>query len=245
MAAALERRAMRKAQVVIAVCPALADIAKANRAREVHLLPDISLLNNSGTDNVLGDVELPDTCFMYVGNLEPYQGVELLVQAFHLALQRTDGICLLVIGGNDDDIHPFNEMVLDMGIQDHVMFVGPRPVSQLAGMLARADVVVSPRISGINTPMKIYSYLDSGKPLLATRLPTHTQIITDKVACLADPTPEAMAKAILGLAHDEEWRQQLGSMGREFAQRFHSFPAFKKRVAKIYGYLEQEIDVRR
>jgi len=239
----LEQHAMRKALLVIAVCPALAEIAKACRAREVHLLPDISLLSDTTEDSqVLGDIDLQETCFMYIGNLQPYQGVDLLIDAFHLAAQRDDGICLLVIGGNKDDIHRCNEKVLALGIQDHVIFAGPRPVSQLADMLARADVVVSPRISGINTPMKIYSYLDSGKPLLATRLPTHTQVLTDEVARLADPTPEALAKAILKLAEDEDGRQELGARGKEFAQRFHSYSAFQKRVGEIYGFLEDTID---
>ena len=45
--------------------------------------------------------------------------------------------------------------------------------------LLAADVLVSPRLKGLNTPMKIYSYLDSGSAVLATRLRTHTQVLDD------------------------------------------------------------------
>ena len=63
----------------------------------------------------------------------------------------------------------------------------------LASLLAQADVLVSPRTRGNNTPMKIYSYLDAGRAVLATDLPTHTQVLTPECARLApadpDPTP--------------------------------------------------------
>ena len=245
LATRLEKRAISRSQVVIAVCPALATFAKANRARKVYLLPDISLLSSNDTKDVLGDIKLHSICFMYIGNLQAYQGIDLLVHAFHLALQKNKKIHLLVIGGTKIEIESFRKVLQKLGIQDHVTFAGPRPMLHLASMLDRADIVVSPRIRGINTPMKIYSYLDSGKPLLATRLPTHTQVLTDKVACLAEPTPEAFAKAILNLADNEDLRKRYGVMGKEFAQRFHNFTAFEKRVGQIYGYLEEEIDVRR
>ena len=56
---------------------------------------------------------------------------------------------------------------------------------------------MSPRIKGNNTPMKL-SYLHSGKAVLATNLPPHTQILDNRVAMLADPTPKHMARASPG-----------------------------------------------
>ncbi|HEY3013063.1 MAG TPA: hypothetical protein VGJ36_09970 [Gemmatimonadales bacterium] len=67
-------------------------------------------------------------------------------------------------------------------------FLGPRPISSLDDLFHRADVPVSPRLKGLNTPMKIYSYLDS----LATRLRTHTQVLDDHTAYLVAPEPEAL-----------------------------------------------------
>ena len=58
------------------------------------------------------------------------------------------------------------------------------------------DLLVSPRIRGTNTPLKIYSYLRSGKPIVATNLLTHTQVLTPEIARLVDPKPEPFAAAI-------------------------------------------------
>ncbi len=62
---------------------------------------------------------------------------------------------------------------------------------------------MSPSDLGANTPMKVYSYLDSGRPVLATRLPTHTQVMTDDIAELADPNPQTSADAMSRLIAPE------------------------------------------
>jgi len=54
---------------------------------------------------------------------------------------------------------------------------------------------VSPRSRGKNTPLKIYQYLRSGKPIVATNLLTHTQVLDAAVAELTGPTPKPLAPA--------------------------------------------------
>ena len=62
-------------------------------------------------------------------------------------------------------------------------------------------LLVSPRSRGTNTPLKIYQYLRSGKAIVATRLLTHTQVLSDETAILTEATPQAFAAGILaGLA---------------------------------------------
>ena len=63
-----------------------------------------------------------------------------------------------------------------------------RPAEEIPAFLDAADVLVSPRSLGTNTPLKIYQYLRSGRPIVATRLLTHTQVLDDEVAILTEPT---------------------------------------------------------
>ena len=92
-------------------------------------------------------------------------------------------------------------------------------MSLLGNYLRQADVLVSPRIRGVNTPMKLYSYLDSGVPVLATRLPTHTQVMDDSVAVLVDPVPEAVGTGLVALFRDPIARAESGARGRRLARR--------------------------
>ena len=80
-----------------------------------------------------------------------------------------------------------------------MIFTGQQPAKEIPGFVQAADLLVSPRIRGTNTPLKIYSYLRSGKPIVATNLLTHTQVLTPEIARLVDPTPEPFAEAMLEL----------------------------------------------
>ena len=58
------------------------------------------------------------------------------------------------------------------------VFTGQQPAREIPAFVAACDMLASPRIRGTNTPLKIYSYLRSGKPIVATNLLTHTQVLS-------------------------------------------------------------------
>jgi glycosyltransferase involved in cell wall biosynthesis len=121
-----------------------------------------------------------------------------------------------------------------------VHFLGPKPVTDLAANLAAADVLISPRIKGSNTPMKLYSYLHSGKAVLATDLPTHTQILDRQVAMLAAPVPDAFSQGLLSLIKDEALRVQLGRAGTRVVEEQYNFVAFQENLQSLFDWLEEQ-----
>ena len=90
--------------------------------------------------------------------------------------------------------------------------------------------------------MKIYSYLDSGVAVLATALPTHTQVMTESEAALVAPDASAMAAKIAELLDDDEQRRQLAENARSLIRRDHSWDAFRNSVFDLYSELESRID---
>jgi glycosyltransferase involved in cell wall biosynthesis len=235
----LEAAAIRHALAVVAVCDSLAEVARAAGARRVALLRDTSLLPE-GLDPaaVPPAFSMPGTVFLYIGNLERYQGIDLLLESFALARAKRRDISLAVVGGSAPTIAAYTAKAASLGLSDAVRFLGPNPISEMAAHFAAAHVLVSPRITGSNTPMKIYSYLDSGKPVLATNLPTHTQALNAEVALLAPPEPAPFAAALLRLADDPALRRTLGDKGRALARSAYSRPAFAAAANALYDSLE-------
>jgi glycosyltransferase involved in cell wall biosynthesis len=235
----LESLALRKAKGVVAVCDSLAELARTAGAARVTLLRDVSLLPDD-QDPALAPpaFSMPGTVFLYIGNLEHYQGIDLLLESFARALRQNADLSLAIVGGTPPDTAACAEKAKALGLGERVRFFGPRPVPDMAALFASAHVLVSPRIAGNNTPMKIYSYLDSGKPVLATDLPTHTQALTPDVALLAPPEPAPFAQAMLKLAADPVLRQSLGSKGRALARALYSRPAFTAAVRALYDHLQ-------
>jgi glycosyltransferase involved in cell wall biosynthesis len=114
-------------------------------------------------------------------------------------------------------------------------------VAALGWYLGQAAVVVSPRTKGQNTPMKVYSYLDSGRPLLATRLPMHTQVLDDDVALLVDPDPGALGDGLAQLLTSEELQTRLARNAKQRVQVAFSRQAFERKVAAFYDLVEREL----
>ena len=147
----------------------------------------------------------------------------------------------MIIGGVEAHIAALKQRAEGLGIAEQVSLMGPRPVERIGQYLAQATVVCSPRTKGRNTPMKVYSYLDSGRPLLATRLPTHTQVLDDGIAMLVEPEPADMARGIHTLFADPALRARLAAAARERVQAEFSPAAYRRKLA---AFLTTEIEPR-
>jgi len=241
----VESLPMRFATAVVPVCQALADEVSRYRQDGIFILKDVSLANNEqGVDEpepidvkqCIGDQNTP--VLMYIGNLESYQGIDLMIEGLAKALD-SQSANLVIIGGEDEHIDVYRDKAIRLGIEKQVFLLGKQPVAHLFKLMAQADVLVSPRIHGVNTPMKVYSYLDSGVPVLATNLPTHSQVMDSSTAMLVEPNADAMAAGIQTLLTDKALCESLTQQAKVLISREHSEQAFKKRLAEIYAYLEQ------
>ncbi len=237
----MERAAIRGAEICFPVCNALDDLCRGNGARWSVTLHDISQLRNPGavpTGDLRRELGATGPVLLYIGNLEAYQGVDLLLDSFALALKRSPDLTLAVIGGAPDDVASYRAKAQRLGIDRRCHILGPRPFDRLDSYLAEADILACPRIRGVNTPMKIFAYLHSGKPVLATDLPTHNQILTGAEALLAPANPEGFAAGMLALSGDAALRERLGRGGRAFVEKGHTFDAHRRRLMEAYDGIE-------
>jgi glycosyltransferase involved in cell wall biosynthesis len=241
--AALERWALGQAAGVLAVCPCLVEHARrhAPAGAPVELLPDFPL---EGGECAAPDPEVASiegTKLVYVGNLEHYQGVDLMLRSFAVLAARRREATMVVVGGNEAEVEPYRRDYNALIAAGRVRFLGARPPARLGGLLAAADVLVSPRIKGRNTPMKIYSYLASGKAIIATDLATHTQVLDPSVALLVEPKPGAMAAGMERLVDDSGLRSWLGGTGRALAESTYSRARFGERLLGFYQQIEAQL----
>jgi glycosyltransferase involved in cell wall biosynthesis len=250
----LETVAIRNSLAIAAMSPMLLTEREQQLARKVMLLRDVSLLEvqqkmhleDRKNDTRLSLLEITGRSsaqiLLYVGNLQPYQGIDLLLESFSLTAKSRSDVHLVVVGGATSQIEKYKEIADRLAVKDRVHFVGPKPVSELASILSQADILISPRIEGSNTPMKLYSYLHSGTVALVTDLETHRQVATDQVALLAKPTPEAISEGTLRLLDDDALRNRLGRAAQKLIEREHSYDAFRDSVNQLYIWLESELD---
>jgi glycosyltransferase involved in cell wall biosynthesis len=103
-----------------------------------------------------------------------------------------------------------------------------------------ASVLVSPRLEPYVTPLKIYAYMASGRPIVATDLPTHTEVLDLNSAILAPPTAEGMADGIARAFSEPARSARLGLRARQLVERDHTFAAFRAKLADVYAHVETQ-----
>lgn len=234
-----EGRAARGAIAAITCCKALQELVEGYAPDlPVQTLEDVTLVDENLPDAAPADCQFDDPVLMYIGNLESYQGIDLLIEGFAKAISDGTPGHLVIIGGSDAHVADYRAMADGLGVADHVSLLGPRPVEQIGQYMAQATIVSSPRTQGRNTPMKVYSYLDSGRPLLATRLPTHTQVLDDQISMLVAPDADDMARGIRALLADPALRDRLADAARIRVREEFSPEAYHR---KFSAFMEDRI----
>jgi glycosyltransferase involved in cell wall biosynthesis len=213
--AALERSALAHAEAVITICPDLDDYARAHGVRperlfmiENSIFDDVRLANGpdrpaalARSDEATGDPPAGPR-IVYAGTFESYQGVDLLVRAFAEVHRQRPEVELVLVGGRPEQGAAIRALATQLGLGDACRLIGQVSKAAARRWLDSAAVLVSPRTQGSNTPLKIYEQLASGKPLVATAIVSHTQVLTDEVCFLVEPTAEGLAAGLLRVLAD-------------------------------------------
>jgi glycosyltransferase involved in cell wall biosynthesis len=238
----LERYALGRAAAVVTVCASLTEgVRRQSQAAAVFQIEDPPLVDAgrpAAADEIrslrqaLSLDERPAA--LYTGNFEAYQGVDLLVDAAGLV----GDVRFVFVGGEAGDVERAKLRAAMAGTAERLVFVGKRPPAELPAFLAVADVVVSPRRAGENTPFKIYTYLASGKPLVATRLPTHTQLLDDSLAFLVEPTAEGLAAGIRDALRDPAEAGRRAARGLALIEREYAGGRYAQKVAQAYAHIQ-------
>jgi glycosyltransferase involved in cell wall biosynthesis len=233
----LERLAIARSDLVLAVCNDLATRARGYATKTpIDVVEDVSLLGSGGTkgesENLRRGLLYGELLVLYVGNLEHYQGVDLMLDA--IAKLESPPMKFVAVGGNHEAVVAYRRRVAELGLGGQVAFIGARPLAQLGPLLEQADVLVSPRLHGQNTPMKLYSYLAAGKAVLATRIRSHTQVLSDDNALLVEPTPAAVARGLDILLRSPLLRERLALSARRLATTRYSLTQFRASLASAY-----------
>jgi glycosyltransferase involved in cell wall biosynthesis len=236
----LEKMAIDRSNALITICPELEEYAKKVNPRKKHVMIENVADNNpletakGPTSNVRSKYDLDwKKVVLYTGTFEPYQGLDLLVEGAERILTGAPGVVFLLVGGKEEQIKDLKEKAHHKGVSDSFIFTGTVPFEAVADYIKIADVLVSPRIEGNNTPLKIYSYLKSGKPIVATNLLTHTQVLSSDVAVLTEPTPRAFAEGVLSVLNDHKLCDTLCQNAKKLAEEKYSYKTYLERTKEV------------
>lgn len=236
----LENYVLKSCDGVITICDDLARVVNEKCPEKPH-----KMIENIGEDSkVFTSVneDLKNNLFLhekrvllYTGTFEAYQGIDLLLDSMTQVLPRIINAVLVLVGGTDEQVKYYSNMSAQLGIENSVRFVGTVHPSRIPNFLKLADVIVSPRSRGTNTPLKIYGYMRTEVPLVATDRHTHTQILNPDIAELVSPDKTGLANGICLVLEDKNYAAKIAATARRFADENFSDDKYIAMVAELYN----------
>lgn len=243
----LENYVLETCDGVITICDDLARVVEASCPDTPH-----RMIENTADDrqvfvargaNVREKWNLQGKAIvLYTGTFEAYQGLDLLRDAFAIVSAAQPDAHLLMVGGTPEQVKAFGQAAADQGLGDRVTLTGTVHPSEIPDFIDAADLIVSPRSSGTNTPLKIYGYMRSGRPIVATDRLTHTQILDARMAELVEPTADGLAAGISRVLSQPAHGQALAAEASAFAEREFSDEAYVQKVLGLYDDMYDRLE---
>jgi glycosyltransferase involved in cell wall biosynthesis len=157
----------------------------------------------------------PEPLLVYAGNLAPYQGIDLMLQAFAVLRRSRPDTRLRIVAG--PGFEPYERLACDLGIREFVD-LPPARFEDVPGHLTDATVALNPRTSCPGIPQKLLNYMAAGVPIVSFRGSAKHLVHGEHGWLVEDGDVAAFAGAIEHLLGNPELASRLGQNARDFAR---------------------------
>lgn len=171
---------------------------------------------------------------MYTGHLYNWKGAHILAEA--AAILPKDYLVVFV-GGTQDDLIMFQQKY---GALESILIAGHKPSRDIPLYIKAADVVVLPNVrigesEQFTSPIKLFEYMASGVPIVASDLPSVRHILDTNMAAFVTPgDPQALADRIMQVVSSPEMAESLAIAGRERSKQY----SWDNRASLILGLID-------
>jgi glycosyltransferase involved in cell wall biosynthesis len=171
---------------------------------------------------------------LYSGNFADYQGIELLLAAFARARQLRPELVLVCVGATERELANWSRQPSKDG-SEQVRIVPRQPRERIPVYTELADLLVLPRVGPDNIPLKLYDYMASGKPIVATRHAGYGALLNGARALLCEPTADSLATALVRACTFPGEAAAAAYRSLNYARRHFGWSPFVEFVRDTYG----------
>lgn len=247
---ALETYALRRVDYVVCICQGLRDdvVARGISPQRVTVVPnavDPARFTGARTRDVALAAELglvEGRTLGFAGSFFAFEGLDLALRAMPLIV-RTHADARLVLIGDGEQAQALRALAAELGIDRYVIFVGRVPHAQMARYYSVLDVLLYPRISKriteLVTPLKPLEAMVQGKPVLASDVGGHRELIEPGVTgVLHRPgSVDSIAAEAIRLLDDPAAAAALGRRARVRVLAERTWKANAARYTALYASL--------
>lgn len=241
-----EKLTIKGSNTVISTGPALKEQAiemagVSDSDDKFYMIPDTpsSSIEASSDDIETVRSELVSTkdqvVITYAGSFASYQGVDIIFDAVPAIVQKFPQALFVIIGGSKEEIEHHKTVLANAGVADEIKFIGMVPPDKLTAYLAASDILLAPRKSGVNSPLKILDYFKAGAAIVATDTEANKRLLNVDNAMLSKFKTQSFADAIGDLITSPEKRQRIAKNAHELYKNKYNFSVFKSQINDAYN----------
>ncbi len=200
---------------------------------------DISISKEEAREKT--NLPLDKKIVMYTGHLFEWKGADVLLEAarnIEISKYRNGEFLFVFIGGTEHDVKEFRKKAEGL---NNVLILGHKPHRDIPAYLKAADILVLPNsakeeISSKHTsPLKLFEYMASNRPIVASNLLSIKEILNDENSVLVKPNdPAALAEGIKTVLGDDSLAEDLAKKAFEGIQDY----TWQKRAEKIIDFIK-------
>ncbi|MBW4646354.1 MAG: glycosyltransferase family 4 protein [Goleter apudmare HA4340-LM2] len=156
---------------------------------------------------------------LYVGRIAAAKGLPILLESL-VSLKRSHPEVILTVVGDGPDRIALEQMATQLGLNEHVNFVGYQSQAEVRRYIQESDVfVMSSFAEGI--PVVLMEAMAAGLPVVATQIAGISELVENDInGYLVPPGDVAiLADRVAKLLADQQLRNQLGKAGRAKVQQ--------------------------
>ncbi len=183
---------------------------------------------------------------VYTGHLFNWKGVYTALEAAALR----PNYFFVFVGGSPHDVTLFKKKAAEHAagnlLNKNVRVVGHKPHQEMPLWQKAADVLILPNTgkekisTHYTSPMKLFEYMASKRPIIASRIPSVLEIVDDTQAFLIEPdAPEAMAKMLDTVAHSASAERRDTIIAQAFERVQHN--TWINRAEEIKHFIESHV----
>ncbi len=239
-------RRCRHARHIITISDALklAFVAEGFEAANIMVAPsgvDVGIFGNKvEKSQARRELSLPPDAkiVLYTGNFTT-MGADKGITDIILALKEIPDVLFAAVGGADPDIARYRALAAQQRVDERVLLFGHSSQTTLARYQQAADVLLmpfpdTPHYRNHMSPVKMFEYMASGRPIIASDLPTIREVLTEQNAVIVPPgDPQAIAGAIQTLLNDPAQAEVCAAQAREDVDQY----TWQNRAARILAFI--------
>jgi len=179
-----------------------------------------------------------DIVIVFVGNLAPWQGVNILIESAFQLLVNNENLKFLIVG--EGFLRDFLEKrVSDSKYEKKFIFTGMIQYEDIPVLINLADICVAPFISRRNrttgvSPIKVFEYMACGKPVISSRIEGLEFIEEEGAGRLIEPEDvTGLEKALYDLIKDLQKRMGMGQKGLQIARERFSWESMVIKIEEV------------